>query len=577
MDIVQLSKRLEKQLLVIYSSDDAYPLLRKLIELAETCQAECDHQRSDKPRWSEEDILLITYADSIKSPNDTPLASLQKFSDRYFTEIFSIIHILPFFPSSSDDGFAIYDFENVNPEFGSWDDIQKLTYNFHLAFDLVLNHISREHIWFVNYLHNKSPGKDYLIEVDPETDLSAVTRPRSTPLLTPVRSEERFHHLWSTFSVDQIDVNYANPDVLFEFIKIFINHLRHSAKVIRLDAVAYIWKEIGTSCIHLPQAHAIVKIIRAIFDFLVPSAIILSETNVPHQENISYFGQGDEAHLIYQFSLPPLLLHAIHTGNSRYLTNWASHLEKEIHPKGCTFLNFTASHDGIGLRPLEGILSDKEIEKLIEDMRQRGGFVSTRSTADGDNKPYELNISYFDAFKTKNWKTNSWHINRFLLSQTIPLSLQGIPAFYINSLMATPNDYYGVEQTEMTRSINRYKWDQQELEELIAQPLTDTAQVFSELSRRIQIRKTLPAFHPEAPQITFDIPQSFFAVKRTSIDGKQTIYAIHNLIKKSAYLDLSYLNIKSELLHDHLHNEAVEIEEGKIHLRPYHTIWAEIT
>jgi len=120
-------------------------------------------------------------------------------------------------------------------------------------------------------------------------------------------------------------------------------------RIARLDAVAFLWKELGTNCLHLPETHELVKLFRDVCEIVAPRAIILTETNVPHAENVSYFGQGDEAHMVYQFSLPPLLLHAFITGNGQYLTHWASGLEPP--PAGCTFFNFTASHDGVGVRP----------------------------------------------------------------------------------------------------------------------------------------------------------------------------------------------------------------------------------
>lgn len=397
MDRSEFEHRATARLAVLYGEDRARSVFGKLNSLIRRHNSLRARTRSG-PRWSEKDVLLITYGDSIQRPGAYPLRALKDFADRRVAGVFSLIHVLPFFPYSSDDGFAVSDFCSVKPELGHWEDIAALAERFDLLFDLVLNHMSREHLWFADYLRDEQPGRDYVIEVDPTTNLSLVVRPRSTPLLSGVRTSRGMRHVWATFSNDQIDFNYANPDVPMALIDILLAYVRRGARGLRLDAVGYLWKEPGTPCIDLPQTHQIVKLIRDLFDYLEPGAILLIETNVPHHENVSYFGAGDDFHMVYQFSLPPLLLHAIHTGNANYLTQWARQLGAHGLPADCSFLNFTASHDGIGLRPLEEMIPDAEISRLIENMRARGGYVAIRSTNDGGDRPYELNISYYSAF-----------------------------------------------------------------------------------------------------------------------------------------------------------------------------------
>ena len=440
-------------------------------------------------------------------------------------------------------------------------------------FDMVLNHMSREHLWFVQFLNCEKPGHDYVIRVDPKANLSLVVRPRSTPLLSRVRSPCGIHHVWATFSNDQIDLNYANPDLLLEMIDLLLFYIRQGARAVRLDAIAFLWKEIGTPCIHLPQTHEVVKLFRSLLERVEPDVILLTETNVPHAENISYFGTGDEAHMVYQFVLPPLLLHAIHTESSRYLTAWALGLQAEALPPGCTYLNFTASHDGVGLRPLEGILSNEELDQLLDGMRQRGAFVSMRSTSDGLDRPYELNISYFDAFRTPEAEPDPWHIARFLLSQTLPLSLRGVPAVYVNAITAAPNDILGVERSGITRNINRRKWDGLELEKLIDSPITETGQVFHESVRRLQIRRGIKAFHPDAPQQILELPDGLFGLQRTSLDAMQRILALHNLTSQSKTIDLAALCGQTGNFVDLLQPEPADIEQGVLQLRPFKTVW----
>jgi sucrose phosphorylase len=503
----------------------------------------------------------------------TPLAALRSFIDRRLDGVFNLLHILPFFPYSSDDGFSVSDFRAVNPQLGGWDDIEALADGTSLMFDLVLNHISREHLWFVNFVHDEEPGRDYVIQVDPSENLSMVVRPRSSPLLSRVRTPDGIKHVWATFSNDQIDLNYANPDVLFEFIDILLDYIRHGARAIRLDAVAFLWKQIGTRCIHLKQTHEIIKLFRTLVELLEPGAILLTETNVPHKENISYFSNGDEANMVYQFSLPPLILHAIHQQTTEYLVSWMRSLEKEGLPDGCTYLNFTASHDGVGLRPLEGLVPDEEVAQLLDGMRTLGGYVSTRATTEGIDRPYELNISYFDAFRSREADHDPWRIARFMLSQTIPLCMRGIPAVYINALAATANDPLGVERSGMTRAINRRKWDGAELERLIDNPLTDTGQVFPEYIRRLRLRRGIRSFHPDTPQRVLDLQDGLLGVERCSLDSRERVLAIHNITAETMIIDLNPFYDRNHKLYDALQQGAPDIEAAGLRLRPYQVVW----
>ncbi|MCG8066242.1 MAG: sugar phosphorylase [Candidatus Thiodiazotropha taylori] len=573
MSVDELDTRLLGHLSLLYGEQQAATLLPKLHELIGRHIEVRQGKRLEIPRWDEKDSVLIGYGDSIQYPGMTPLASLKQFLDRRLNGVFSMVHVLPFFPYSSDDGFSVSDFRSVNPELGDWQDIRELGENFSLLFDLVLNHMSREHLWFVNFVHDEEPGRDYVVQVSPDENLSMVVRPRSTPLLSRVRTPRGMLDVWATFSNDQIDLNYANPEVLLEFIDILLDYIRRGARAVRLDAVAFLWKEIGTSCIHLPQTHEVIKLFRTLLDVLEPGAILLTETNVPHQENISYFDQGDEANMVYQFSLPPLILHAIMCQTTEFLVPWARSLEQETLPEGCTYLNFTASHDGVGLRPLEGLVPDEDLDELLDMMRRRGGYVSMRATTEGRDRPYELNISYFDAFAAEDDDVDPWHIARYMLSQTLPLSFRGIPAVYINALGATPNDPLGVERTGMTRSINRRKWDGAELERLIDLPLTDAGQVFPEYIRRLRIRSGIKAFHPDASQRVLDMPDGILALERTSLDGGQRVYAIHNMTGDLRSVDISALGGASRRWFDALHQVVPDMDGDGVRFRPYQTVW----
>ena len=488
----------------------------------------------DAPTWSEKDQWVICYGDSILDEGTPPLAVLDTFLQRYLGDAISGVHVLPFFPWSSDDGFSVIHYREVNSELGEWAHIQTLASHYDLMADLVLNHVSRESLWFVDYLTGSLPGRDYFIEVDPDTDVSQVTRPRSSPLLVPISTRRGTRHVWATFSEDQIDLNFENPDVLLEFVGILLFYLQQGVRIIRLDAVAFLWKRLGTSCIHLPETHTVVRLLRAIVDEIAPGTLLITETNVPHAENISYFGlerlakgAPDEAHMVYQFALPPLLLHTLTRGEATTIQTWLNSLP--VLPEQCTYLNFTASHDGIGVRPLEGLLPDHERDALLELMHRFGGFVSMRSNPDGSDTPYEINITWFEAMCGTRRGPDPWQIARFLCSQAIMLSLQGIPALYIHTLTGTLNDVEGVERSGRLRSINRRRWQLDELALLLESPSTPTHDVFHALHRLLVQRRQEPCFHPNAPQRVIETPPELLAIERGPLRNGRRLLSLYNV------------------------------------------------
>ncbi len=524
-------------------------------------------------RWSQSDILLICYGNSITQEESAPLQTLHDFACMYLKQSISTIHVLPFYPFSSDDGFSVIDYRKVNPDLGDWCHIDNLSKDFKLMFDLVINHVSRESLWFYDFVGNIKPACDYFIELPKDTDVSQVTRPRNTPLLVPVNTHEGTRYLWATFSEDQIDLNFANPDVLLEFIDILLGYMSKGASMIRLDAIAFLWKQLGTNCVHLPQTHEAVKLMRSIFNHYYPDAILLTETNVPHEENMSYFGNADEAHMIYQFSLPPLILHALNRGNANYLTEWASQLPEL--PDDCTYLNFTASHDGIGLRALEGVLSRREVDDLIESMHRFGGFVSMKANANGEDTPYEINISLFDALQGTRRGPDQWQIQRFICSQAIMLALQGIPAFYIHSLLATGNDLHGVELTGRTRSINRKSWAYDEITELLENENTSHHKVFRTLNELIEIRKNEICFHPQTPQEIIEAADGLFTVLRTDEKTQRKLLAIHNVSSSPQSVNIQNRPelTDHECWKDLVSNELIEGILPYVTLKPYQVMW----
>lgn len=518
--------------------------------------------------FSQEDVVLITYGDTLQQRDELTLKIFRSFASHYFKDVFSHIHFLPFFPYSSDDGFSVKDFYAVNPELGNWDVIREIGHDFKLMFDMVLNHISAQSDWFKYYLAGQEGFADLAIEVDPDTDLSKVTRPRSLPLLTAFKKASgKTAHVWTTFSADQIDLNYKSLNVLEKMVEVFMLYINKGATILRLDAIAYLWKEVGTSCIHLKETHAMVKLFRALLDVIAPNVILLTETNVPHAENMAYFGNGrDEAQMIYNFTLPPLLLYTFIKEDATVLNQWAKGLRIESDQN--TFFNFTASHDGIGVRPLEGILPQGEIDRLIETVRQNGGDVSFRHNSDGTQSPYELNITYVDALGKYHRGSDPLHTQRFLASQTIQYALPGVPATYIHSLLGSRNWADGVRMTGRARSINRQKLDIDEVKSQLDRGKSFRAGIFYPYVQMIKIRRRQPAFHPNAAVEILDVNPRIFALGRYC--EKQKIYAVTNVSSEVVSFVLPDElpgRINVDLLTDS------PVKGRQVALGPYQSIW----
>ncbi len=524
-------------------------------------------QRRPQHFFSHQDAILITYGGSLRQPGNAPLAVLKHFADNYLRDTLNFIHILPFFPFSSDDGFAVKDFTAVDPALGSWADVIALGKHFGLMFDWVLNHISAQSDWFKNYLSGKG-GFEYLaIEMDPATDLSLVTRPRTLPLLTSVKKEDgQIAHLWTTFSADQIDLNYADPEVLIKMLEVLLLYVKHGAAILRLDAVAYLWKQVGTTCIHLPQAHALIRLFRAVLDQVAPQVALLTETNVPHEENISYFGSGhDEAQMVYNFSLPPLLAYTLIAQDSRQLSRWASSMESL--PETATFFNFTASHDGVGLRPLEGILSAQEMAVLLEQVRSNGGQLSFKNNSDGSQSPYEMNITYLDLLHHAS-DSEALHIARFLASQSIALAFPGVPGIYIHSLLGSRNWQKGVEQTGRARSINRQILEYDQLTAELADANSLRSRIFFPLSHLIKLRRQQPAFHPRSRFQVLDLGPKLFGMMRFC--DQQKLWALTNVSSKGLECSLSE-NLPKQQMRDLITGQMHA--PAQVELLPYQTVW----
>jgi sucrose phosphorylase len=417
-------------------------------------------------------------------------------------------------------------------------------------------------------LAKKPNYEDLAIEVDPLADLSLVTRPRSLPLLTRFKkTSNETVYVWTTFSADQIDLNYKSLEVLKQMVKALLFYVEQGATSIRLDAVAYIWKEIGKPCIHLIQAHQMVQLFRSILNVVAPNVLLITETNVPHYENMSYLGDGhNEAQMIYNFTLPPLILYTFVREDSTVLSEWAKDLK--VPSNSNTFFNFTASHDGIGVRPLEGILPQAEIDTLIDVVKENGGRVSYKRNPDGSDSPYELNITYMDALFPPEVTKKSWHGQKFLASQSIQYALPGVPASYIHSVLGSRNWEAGVRQTQSARTINREKLQVDDVLSQLKDPETFRSQIFYRYIKMIKTRRKQPAFHPNADFEILGIDPQVFVIARHA--ENQKLYAVTNISSKRVTASLSSAGAPARM-RDVITGEIFSTEALK--LDPYQFLW----
>lgn len=498
--------------------------------------------------FSEKDALLISYGDMIAPDSTDPadaadsanpadpadptkiakqsaLGRLGNFVDRHAAGVFSYVHILPFCPYSSDDGFSVKDYRVVDPALGNWDDIQALGKGCKLVFDLVLNHASAQGDWFQRFLAGETPYDKYFVTRPLDYDSRSVTRPRTHPLITPCRlNDGRTVGLWTTFSADQVDLDFSEPAVLADFVDILLEYAARGARMVRLDAIAYLWKQDGTSCVHLPQTHAVVRLFRAVVDALELDMVILTETNVPHKENMSYFGRGDEAHLVYNFSLPPLTLHAFATGDAGPLSRWAADLTV---PAGGTLLNFLASHDGVGVTPAKGLVND--IGTIITAVQERGGLVSYKASPEG-KVPYELNISWSDAVAPVD-ATEDERVAALLASYAVACAMDGVPAVYFHSLAGSRSWQEGPQALGYNRAINRQRPRLGELEQGLDNPGSMRARTLAGFRSLLTERGRRPAFAPDSPRRVLSEDGQVFAVERGS--GSNRVLVLVNCSREA--------------------------------------------
>jgi sucrose phosphorylase len=585
----KLADRMRRRLAFLYGEETVEPVWRELERILrvhhayatdEILAAEAAFDRTQ--RFTEEDVVLITYGDLILSKDRSPIRTLADCVERFFEGVITTVHILPFFPYSSDRGFSVIAFEEVDPRLGTWEDVAELEDDFKLMFDGVFNHISAKSYWFEQFLAGNPEYEDFFTVFSSKTALSEehlklILRPRTSPVLSQFQTINGPRWVWTTFSEDQVDLNFQNPKVLLKIIEIMLFYVRHGADLLRLDAITYLWDEPGTTCAHLEETHEVVKLFRDALDTVAPHVSVVTETNVPHADNITYFGDGtDEAQMVYNFALPPLVLHAFQKGDAQALSSWAADLEP---PSDTTaFFNFLDSHDGIGVMGARGILSEDEILGMCDRVGEHGGFVSTKTNSDGTESPYELNITWFSALNDKNSnESKQRQIDRFIASRAVALVLRGVPGIYLPSILGSRNDVKAVYREGSKRSINRTGIVEERLFRILDDPRLVPTRIATAYVAMLQVRVAEPAFHPVGRQRVLELDRRVFSIVRTSPDERSKVLCLINVSAEEVAISVGAgeIGLAAGLLTDMVGGESVDASSGRIELSlgPYAVVW----
>lgn len=593
LPLLEISDRKHRRILfkleILYGLERAESIVVELERLMKVFYAhkpmelrEWDKGFVPEERFTEKDVILITYGDLIKNDYNPPLKTLSRLADRFLRGTINTVHILPFFPYSSDRGFSVLDFETVDPNLGTWDDIAELSKKFRLMFDGVINHVSAKNRWFQEFLNGNPEFSDFFVkfstkEAIPDHLLALVLRPRTSELLTLFQTIDGEKYVWTTFSPDQVDLNYHSEKVLLKMIDILLFYVRKGADIIRMDAISYLWEEIGTRCVHLSQTHTIVQLFRDVLDCVAPHVALITETNVPHDENIEYFGNGrNEAQMIYNFTLPPLVLHTFYTQDATVLMDWAETLDKISDT--ATYLNFLDSHDGIGVLPVQDLLPPDAIEEMCWRIMEHGGFISYRDDGEGGEKPYELNSTWFSALNDPNsHESHLLQIDRFMASRSIAFALRGVPAIYLHGLLGTRNDTQDILITRSLRSINRHNIEESLLLEQLEDSDSHVHRISDRMGKMIRARIGSRAFHPNGDQVVIRVSPSVFSLIRISPDCLEKVLCLTNVTDQEVelFVGAQTLGVTTGSWRDLMSARAFSTDSGvlRLVLKPYEVLW----
>ncbi len=569
--------KIDKLLKTIYSNhttEEINFISNQLLQILDDFSEKSAYEEiRDKERWNESHSVLITYADSIYKNGEATLITLGKLLSKHFGSLSKVVHILPFLKSTSDGGFAVSSYDHLEEKFGGWDDLKSISKNHDLMADLVLNHVSSSHPWVQQFIKSQEPGISNVFSPKQNLDWSNVVRPRSSSLFSQINTDDGPKQVWTTFGPDQIDLNWHNPKMTLEFLNLITSYLSNGIKWLRLDAVGFIWKESGTTCLHLPKAHSIVKLLRVLLNNLLDDGVLITETNVPQKENLSYLNSDDEAHMAYNFPLPPLLLEAIITSRADILNSWI--FDWPILPEDTTLFNFTASHDGVGLRALEGLMNEQRIKNLLINCEKRGGLVSHRRLSNGDDKPYELNISWWSAMEDSSRDAKRFQYERFILSQLLVMALKGVPAFYLPALLASENDIKSFSMTGQRRDLNREKFKSENLSAVLNNPESNANKNLKYLRNAMDVRSELKQFHPCSQMKCLSNGRSDIVVIKRG-KGSESVFAIHNMTENKINYQLNDNDLPKIIdnnfnTHDFLTSTKYNCKN--ISLDPFQVIW----
>lgn len=433
-------------------------------------------------------IQLITYANSLGGD----LSQLDRFLGTHGKETLSGAHILPFFPSSADRGFAPMTYEEVDPVFGSWDDIEAIASKADLAVDFMANHLSQQSHEFQDFLANKdqSPWKDFFLRYKnlwpngdaPAEDLAKIyTRKPRPPYFEATFADGSTEKIWCTFDYEQIDLD-LRQDVTKEFFRKTIGGLvKRGAKIIRLDAFAYTTKRPGTNCFFLePDVWEVLEFCDQIAS--EGGAILLPEI---HEHNSIQLKLAEKGYWVYDFALPMLVLHTLYSGSARRLKEWFG-----ICPRN----QFTTldTHDGIGVVDVADLLSPEEIEATKDALFKQGANVKAiyNSASFGNLDIYQLNCTYYSALGNDD--------ARYLIARLLQFFAPGIPQVYYVGMLAGKNDIKLVEATRNGRDINRHDYTNEEIEAEVQRP------VVQQLFQLMKLRNNHPAFDAELQVLPSD-------------------------------------------------------------------------
>lgn len=444
-------------------------------------------------------IMLITYPDSMGKN----LKELSEILDEHFRNIIGGLHILPFFPSSADRGFAPKTYDIVDPAFGDWKDIRELADRYYLMFDFMINHVSRSSAYFQDFMAKKdqSPYREMFIryrdfwpqgEPTPqEVDLIYKRKPRA-PYIDVRFDDGTSEKIWCTFDEEQVDLA-VNTETTRKFIRNTIRNMAdNGASVVRLDAFAYAVKKPGTNCFFVePETFDLLGFCRDTAQ--EKGAEILPEIH----ENYSIQKKLEEKNYwVYDFALPMLLLHAIYTGTNKNLLHWL---------QICPRKQFTTldTHDGIGVVDVKGLMTQEQIHQTTEYLFSKGANVKKayNTLAYHNLDVYQLNCTYYSALGDND--------DAYLLARAIQFFAPGIPQVYYVGLLAGKNDIELLEKTKVGRNINRHYYSKDEIEREVKRPL------LKKMYEIMRFRNSFPAFDGEIT-VTDDGTQNGIIIRRTN-------------------------------------------------------------